>query len=77
MYLEFKLLSIIAFNCFQWQGFSVSMGTREARDLGVPFLPSDSVTTLIRSGDTKEGDWEGWEHLWTPLSAGFSEGVSP
>ena len=53
------------------------MGTREARDLGVPFLPSDSVTTLIRSGDTKEGDWEGWEHLWTPLSAGFSEGGSP
>lgn len=43
MYLEFKLLSIIAFNCYQWRGFSVSTGIREACDLGVPFLPSDSV----------------------------------
>lgn len=43
MYLEFKLLSIIAFNCFQWRGFSVNTGTREACDLGIPFLLSDSV----------------------------------
>lgn len=43
MYLEFKLLSITAFNCFQWWSFSVNTEIREAWDLCVPLSPSDSA----------------------------------